>query len=200
MAEVEENDDDSTGSNKKVPKKKYYPFGTPSHLHHPYSDFAHLKDRFVKDFAVTLATATDIQAEVIIEKPKKIKRPPKQSTLNGSTSGAAVEDHTDEIPDTEGIEPCTKLPCQQLLRALLDLQYKNEMERYEIEDEYERLLHELTTSMEEIGSAEQKLVQLNEIGNQLEQKHAQLKETVTELEKTKEAQINERSDINNKVK
>eukprot|EP01031_Cornospumella_fuschlensis_P051617 gene51617-63108_t len=74
-------EEEEQSSTKKVAKKKHYPFGTPSHLHHPYSQYAHISvtDR---SFALDLATATDIKPEVVEEKPKKkrnlpIKKKPK---------------------------------------------------------------------------------------------------------------------------
>jgi hypothetical protein len=38
----DEFEDEGSVSTKRLSKKKHYPFGTPSHLSHPYSQFAHL--------------------------------------------------------------------------------------------------------------------------------------------------------------
>ena len=87
MTDVENGNDPSSSAQqplKKRPEKKFYPFGTPAHLHHAFSDFAHLKSNDV-DFAMDLATATGIEASIIsdnVVKPKQyVKRPPKKKMI-----------------------------------------------------------------------------------------------------------------------
>lgn len=198
VAEEEADDDSSLPPGKKVGKKKHYPFGTPSHMRHPYSFFAHIKSDN-KAFAIDLATATNIEAEVIEVKPKRFRRP-KTTGKDGDDETGDTVDPMDIIPPTtEGLEPCTKIPCQQVIRGILDVQLKNQIEREEIEDEYQRLLQELETAEADIVSAEGRLVSLSDVGNQLEQRHKQLMLNVQTLEATRDHLQNERSDINNKV-
>lgn len=193
-------DDDAGSANssptKRIPKKKHYPFGTPSHKHHPYSSFAHLKVDNV-NFAVDLATATNIEPEiveeVVVKKKVSRKPPPKSVVSNGN------EDPSQEIPDVEGSEPCTRIGCMQVVKAMQDIQYKNYVEQLEIEDESERLLEELHSMEVEVLAAENRLVKMNEIGNQLESQYHVLMMKVDKLEKKKETLNGDRSDTNNKV-
>ena len=198
-----DSEEEVSPSSKRVAKKKYFPFGTPSHLNHAFSQFSHLNTE-TKGFAIGLATATDVEAEVIEVKPQRrvVKRPPKPSMSSalGSKSADELDPVNDGIPDAEGMEPCKQLPCQQVVKAIIDLQYQNEVERDEIEEEYQRLLLELEVAQKRIVTEEEKLVQLNEIGNQLEQRHNKLIGNVETLEATREALHTERSDINNKVR
>ena len=76
---------------------------------------------------------------------------------------------------------------------------KNEVERDEIEDEYERLLQDLALAEQEIAAAEAKMQGLNEVGSQLEMRFNQLTEKVDTLQNTKDSQDIERNDINGKV-
>lgn len=44
-SETEGEDDNGQNSSlKRIPKKKHYPFGTPSHAHPAFSEFVHLKN------------------------------------------------------------------------------------------------------------------------------------------------------------
>jgi predicted nuclease with TOPRIM domain len=89
--------------------------------------------------------------------------------------------------------------CQTVLRSIADIQFRNEVERDEIEDEYERLLQDLAAAEQEVVAAEGKLLTLNDIGSQLEMRSNQLHEKVESLQNTKDAQDSERNDINSKV-
>eukprot|EP00597_Dinobryon_sp_UTEXLB2267_P014618 CAMPEP_0170123464 /NCGR_PEP_ID=MMETSP0020_2-20130122/17500_1 /TAXON_ID=98059 /ORGANISM="Dinobryon sp., Strain UTEXLB2267" /LENGTH=630 /DNA_ID=CAMNT_0010355017 /DNA_START=34 /DNA_END=1926 /DNA_ORIENTATION=+ len=194
MADLEEDENMLTSSSsvKKVPKKKHYPFGTPSHAHHAFSDFSHLRDTD-KSFVMQLAASSVIEPEIVEEvQPKRYRKPPPKAPLN-------VEEDDDDIPDTEGSAPCTRPACQGVIKSIIELQYKNHIEKLEIEDEYHRLLEELMQSEQQVLAAEHKLEKLNEVGNQLELKLGQLMQNVETLEKNKENLQNERSDINNKI-
>lgn len=198
MSDLEDDDDSII---KKKGKKKYYPFGTPTHNSNAYSKFAHINNAQTQEFASLLAspTRTFEVHEAVPEKRAK-RRPNTSPKKSGSKSDVAAADDPATIPDTEGLEPCTKIPCQQVLRAIADIRYKNEVERDEIEDEYERLLQELATTEGEIAAAEAKFVLLNDIGGQLEMRANQLNEKANALQNTKEAQDSERNDINGKVR
>lgn len=44
-SETEGEDENGQNSSvKRIPKKKHYPFGTPSHAHPAFSEFVHLKN------------------------------------------------------------------------------------------------------------------------------------------------------------
>lgn len=193
-------DDDSSPS-RKVAKKKHYPFGTPSHLRHPFSEFSHLQNN-TRDFALDLATATDVHAEVIVEEPKKRRPLPSPQKLKAKK--AAESDDLDQESlgsqtEASDMQPCTKLPCQLVIRAIGDLEYKNEVERLDLEDEYEKWVNELKFAEQDVKQSEVKVDKLNDIGNQLEIKLTQIMTKVEQLEKSKENLNNERSDINSKV-
>ncbi len=185
---------------KRVPKKKYYPFGTPSHTHHAYSVFAHLKAES-KSFAIQLATATDIEPEVVVEKRRRIVKKPKKVKGGEQPEDEKEEEvAADEIPDLEGEAPCVLLPCQLVLKQIVEVQAKNKMEKYELEDHYEQLMEELTSAEQDIASSEVRLKSLTEVGNQLESTLEKLSVKVESIEKTKDSLNNERSDANNKVR
>eukprot|EP01035_Chromulina_nebulosa_P030732 gene30732-40867_t len=189
----DENENGQSSSVKRIPKKKHYPFGTPSHAHPAFSEFVHLKNtdkEFVKQLS---ASTTKIEPEIIEVQPKRYRKPPPPP------KAALADEEDDEIPDTEGSAPCTRPGCVAVVRAIIELQAKNYNEKLEIEDEYHRLLDELVQAENQVASAESKLEKLNEIGNQLEVKLGQLMQNVETLEKKKENLQNERSDINNKI-
>mmetsp|Transcript_22690 Transcript_22690/g.37861 ORF Transcript_22690/g.37861 Transcript_22690/m.37861 type:complete len:702 (+) Transcript_22690:83-2188(+) len=199
MSDVEDGSDQGSPNGKKVGKKKHYPFGT-SDSAHAYSAFAHISNPQTQHFATLLAAGGDtkIEPEIVEDKPKRKPRAAPKASIGGK-SDPVVENPADSIPDAEGLEPCTKIGCQEVLRTMKDLVYKNEVERDDIEDEYERLLQELAYNEQEVAVAEQKLVTLNEIGAQLEVRHDALMEKVEELEETKDVQNTERNDVNNKL-
>jgi hypothetical protein len=212
----DDDDDDETGKspNKRVAKKKHYPFGTPAHTHHPFSEFSHLPVA-TRGFALDLATATDIKPEVIEEEPlKQTRRRPITSPKKGGAKSSGHSNHghgahgEDESVGSEGsmskteasdLQPCTKIPCQMVIRAIGDMEYKNELEKYDLEDEMERLATDLKYFEQEVHTSEQKLDKMNDFGNQLEIKLNQIMNRVEHLEKTKESLQQERTDINSKV-
>lgn len=200
MSDLEDSNDDDVGGRRKG-KKKYYPFGTPTHSSNAYSKFAHIQNAHTQEFASLLASPTrsfEVHEPAPEKRAKRRSVSPSKKPKGKGDAGKEVDDPA-AIPDTEGLEPCTKIPCQQVLRAIVDIQYKNEVERDEIEDEYERLLLELATTEQEIGAAEAKFVLLNDISGQLETRANQLNERANTLQSTKEAQDSERNDINGKV-
>jgi len=148
---------------------------------------------FIQLVKLLSASTTKIEPEIIEVQPKRYRKPPPPP------KAAVADEEDDEIPDTEGSAPCTRPGCVAVVRAIIELQAKNYLEKLEIEDEYHRLLEELVHAENQVASAENKLEKLNEIGNQLEVKLGQLMQNVETLEKKKETLQNERSDINNKV-
>lgn len=191
-------DEDDDNSNRRVGKKKYYPFGTPSHLHHAYSEFAHIAvDN--RDFAIQLATATGIKAEVVVEeKPKKARRVPiaKKKAAPAVGEEESVGSATVDEPEEAA---CTKIACVMIMRALNDMEYRNEVERLDLEDEYEHHVAELRVAEQDLAVAEGRLDKVNDIGNQLEMSADQMILKVETLEKTKEALKVEHNEINSKV-
>jgi hypothetical protein len=197
MSDVEGEDDNSSVTKKG--KKKYYPFGTPNHKTQAYSQFAHIKDPQTQIFATKLSAPTKTFEAVEPVEPERIKRAPTKKSPSKASTTAPAENPAASIPDAEGLEPCTKIPCQLVLRAMADILYRNEVERDEIEDDYDRMTQELEEAEQEMRVAEQKLLQLNDVSNQLETRYKQLADKVEQLEKTKDAQNAESSEINNKV-
>lgn len=204
MSADEYEDSDGESFSKKKGKKKQYPFGTPSHLHHPYSQFAHLTNPTTKFFAEDLAKATGVELQTLEEEAKPVRKrivaKPKEvkpKDCNGEDDDTVSV--LDEIPDNEGEEPCTKIPCQVVLRQLVELQLKNQIEKLEIEDKYEGLLEDLKIAEQEIVAAESKLDKANEIGNLLEVKASNLQVKVETLEKSRDSLTTERSEITQKV-
>ncbi len=200
---------DETDSQKKAAKKKHYPFGTPSHLHPPFSEFAHLPAA-TRSFAIALATATDVKPEVIEEAPpspsqqrRRLPSPQKKKKKSKGEDDEEDEEDDEEEDDilssASGLQPCTKIPCQMVIRSIADLQYKNQIERLDIEDEFDRLTVELRQTEQEIAQSESRLDKLTDIGNQLEIKLNQIMSKVESLEKNKENLQTERTDINTKV-
>lgn len=199
MSDLEDSADE--GTSPKKGKKKYYPFGTPTHNSLPYSKFAHINNPQTQHFAAQLSSS-ESALQVREPEPQKPKRVAKKTTGKSANNSTSAENPAPSaaIPDAEGLEPCTKIACQVVIRAISDLQTRNEIERDEIEDEYERLLQDLAAAEQEIAAAESKLVGLNEIGSQLELRSNQLQEKVDSLQNTKDAQDTERNDINGKVR
>eukprot|EP00981_Chlorochromonas_danica_P012591 scaffold5186_cov179-Ochromonas_danica.AAC.1 len=203
----EEDEEEEEGSpGRKVAKKKYYPFGTPSHLHHAYSEFAHITVAN-RDFAIQLATASDIKPEVVVEEEKPKKRRPaivrkkaaddnNNNSNNGGGSGGGGDDSK---ATEEELQPCTKMACILVVRALADMEYRNEVERLDLEDEFEAHVKDLRATEVEVQASDDKLDKLNDMGNQLEMLTTQLLAKVTTLEETREALNAERTEINTKL-
>lgn len=203
MGDQEENDNENTSTvTKRVAKKKHYPFGTPSHVHHPFSEFAHLAVD-TRKFAVDLATATDIKPEVVEETPPKRRPRPsptkKKASKKDDDDEGSVNDDGSKT-ETSDLAPCTKIPCQLVIRAIADIEYKNEVEKFDLEDEYERLVNDLKTYEQDVLNSEQRLEKMTDFGNNLEIKFNQIMSKVEQLEKTKEQLLIERTEINTKVR
>ena len=202
-------DDDDASIRSKIGKKKHYPFGTPSHASHPFSAFAHIQGKDNTAFAKSLAMATGIQAEIVEETPTRFQKPKKDTTRATRRRASSAEDGEeeeeevsplDDIPDLEGMEPCKQAPCQAVLKALLDVQLKNRLERLEIEDDYDRLEEELESLQEDVVTGDANVEKKMEMANQLETTLNKLLEKVEKLEESKEYLTKERNDINNKVR
>jgi hypothetical protein len=138
MAESEEEAEENPNL-KKLGRKKHYPFGTADSKG-AYSAFAHLTNQETMNFAQMLASGkvSDVQP-TLEEKPKRrapparAPKPPAAHSKSGnSDKSEVVENPANSIPDAEGLQPCTKIACALVLRAMQDVLYKNEMERYEV--------------------------------------------------------------------
>lgn len=200
MAETTEQGGDMDGDKDsptgRVSKKKHYPFGTPSHERHPFSTFAHLKGQ-TQDFARQIATATGIEPEIVEDKPRRVRKAPKKLP----NEAADLEQHAEleEIPDAEGVEPCTRPACLAVLKSLAEITAKNLVDRMDLEDECERLQEENLQLEEDVRAQEGKLEKLNDIGILLESNLERLISRVEQLESTKENLHLERNEANNKV-
>jgi hypothetical protein len=198
-------------SSLKVGKKFYQPFGTPSHTKHAYSEFSHISFDS-KGFASQLASTKDF------ELPKNDNEEDEEESefrrrRNASSQAArkkptikkkSKENGDESVPDEdefkeEDLQPCTKPGCQQVIRAIADIEYTNEIERLELEEKCERLLSELQASQQDILSAEAKLNKLNDIGDHLEMQVTSIMAKVEELDKKNVGLVEERGEINSKV-
>ena len=108
--EAEDNDKRSS----KSPKKKYYPFGTPSLMKPVYSQFVHL-DSSDRSFATSLAVATGIEAKVDDgqeeekkkakkakkSKDKKDKKEKKKKEKDEENQDEENDSFVDMVPDME---------------------------------------------------------------------------------------------------
>ena len=196
----------SQDSAKTIPKKKYYPFGTPSYLKPAYSTFAHLSV-LDQPFALDLATAENVEAEIrdgtdelqkSKEKLQQLKL--KKEERKKQKSNKDETDYEEEkIPDLEGMEPCNRPPCVKVLTLIEELLISNEDERFDIEDEYETSLVTLEEVDKEVQNVEGKLEGITELGNALESQLEQMTGKVKSLEKEKENLYSERADANNKI-
>lgn len=214
MADSVESEDDSDSLKKG--KKVYYAFGTPSHTTHAYSEFAHLGAESMS-FAAKIAAAKDIPTEA--DDTRKIRRSPstksraavkaaaaakaklkaKAKKENEDGGGAGEEDDETRTATEEEIEVCTKIPCQIVLRQMSDIEIRNEAERIELEDRYEQLVEDIEGCQSDVVASEQRLNQLNEVGNHLEVSLSQIHSRVEGLEKKNTSLNEERADINSKV-
>lgn len=207
MADLDSSQDETdhdhgNSPQKRVAKKKYYPFGTPSHVNHAFSEFSHLPVT-TRNFAMELATATDIKADVVEEaperKPRRTVAIPKKKSSQADDDGEDEDEGSKSKAETSELAPCTKIPCQLVIRAIADIEYKNEVEKLDLEDETERLFSDLKAYEQDVASSEQRLEQMTEFGNQLEIKFNQIMSKVEQLEKTKEQLMSERTEINSKL-
>lgn len=170
-------------------KKKYYPFGAPARLHHPFSDIAHL-DVDTQSFALQLSASTDILPEVVEDKPKHRRAVKKRTT-------AEDDDSSSLNPDAA---PCTKFACQMVIRSMSEITAKNQVEKLDLEDEMERIKQDLQMTLHDLQGAEGRLEKITDVGNQLETRHDQLLAKIEECNKKKQALNDERTDINSKVR
>ena len=197
-----EDDDDNEAMRGKIGKKKHYPFGTSTNI--PYSAFSHIQGKANSAFVKSLAFADKVEAQVVedipqrFQRPKRVKEDPKRKA--NQTEEAEEEPPMEDIPDAEGLGPCKQLPCQTVLKQLLDIQLRNRIERLDIEDEHARLSEDLEQLHEEVLVQESNVEKKQDMGNQLENTLNKLLVKVEKLEHNKEFLTRERNDINNKVK
>jgi outer membrane murein-binding lipoprotein Lpp len=190
---------------KKVGKKKHYPFGTASHANPPFSEYAHLPVD-TRSFALGLSTSGSIKPEVIEDEEPKKKRHGAINLSKTKHKKSGDTDHDEDDDDeslgkTEGssLGPCTKIPCQMVIRAITDIQFKNEVEKLDLEDEYEKLVTDLHSYEHDLQQSEQRLDKMSDFSNQLEVKLNQIMSKVEQYEKTKEHLQQERTEINSKL-
>lgn len=223
---------------KKSPKKVEYAFGTPSHYHHAYSEFSHIKDNS-KNFAIDLAIGNDQKdydefqdasslrrsmGERLLKKSnneyiKKVKKN-KKNSLTKRKSGnkkneededdedieedeedeeEEEEEKDDEYSNASSLQICTRIPCQQVIRAIAELQLKNKTERIELEENIAKGQHEIGVLARDLSNIENNLATLTELNNSLVSKYESLELKLESLEKEKEDQINEKNELNSKI-
>ena len=110
-------------SKKKSPEKPHFAFGSiPNTRPPPYSDLAHLSNEQDQRFVMALAS---IQ---IPEKPIVI-RPPREQSEPVIPASEILKD----LPQAEeGVKPCARIDCKEIIRKILNSTKRNRDERDDI--------------------------------------------------------------------
>lgn len=133
---------DDSPSKKKAGKKVWYPFGSSSHKNLPYSSFCHLSGD-AKAFAISLATSSEINYEVLDESELDLKKrdevrrkfQAKFSSLASSSTLKATNDG-----------PCQEKACQDLIIAINNAKAVFKVDNAKIQAEFEALTIELDSN------------------------------------------------------
>ena len=185
----------SSPNGKRIPQKKHYPFGTPSHKV-PFSQYNHLKSTDILLFH-ELSQSENIKAEIRSgneerEKEMKIKRGP-----------VKVDDdflkYAQPTKPEDGTELCKRIDCRNLLRKILDSMSTLQVERDNIHIEIELLGNEFAVSEQENMQCEEKLKMITRENDQLEATLEHLNGQLNKLENKKIELQQERDEFGNKV-
>ena len=171
--------------------RKTYPFGTPQHGKHPYSEFAHLSVSN-KAFALQIASSGEDQ---------QFFMPPILKETNKPTTSPSIKKlFVPDMPQAEeGVKPCMRPECKEVMRAILESQERNRREREGILEESKALVAEIQQTEQLILLAESEGKVCLAEGAQIEKSLAQLEGIKDELERQKHEQAKERDELNNKV-
>lgn len=202
MSNSENLDEISLGS--KVAKKVWYPFGSPSHKRHAFSDFSHLTGQ-TQQFAIDLATATgiepDIRESTEIKKEPEYKPPPPSAASKKKKIKVQINPDLlqDPLFQNDGGEACSKKACQEVIKNILESQSRNKIEREEIIEEFDRLNADLQQNEQVNEALESRLNELQRDGSQLEYTLAHLNSVLNKLEKIKSELLGEKDSFNGRV-
>jgi len=200
--------------------KRTYPFGTPFHGKHAYSEFAHLTAQN-KDFAMHINNEGSTEKDMLstihsnfsdVSEPKsKPGKLPKSSDKDKRKDKDESRKEKDlppslmkkmlvsDLQSEEGLKPCMRPECKDVISAIIVSQEKNRKERERITAESKHLISEIqqVEQLCALTDSEQKLC-ISE-GAQLEKNLIQLGARKDTLERTKQEQAKERDELNNKV-
>ena len=186
----------STATQKRKPQKKHYPFGTPSHKFHPYSEYQHLRrEDFVLFHALSTATG-EINPEIRTGEEEPKKPPPKKKPSPIELD----EDILKDIPNVpEGVEPCKRVDCKAVVKSILESQSKNREERDDLMLDIEHLMTELQNTERENSAMEEKLHFNTRLTTQFEATLQHLNMQIDRLENRKVELQHEKEELGNKV-
>lgn len=165
--------------------KKSYPFGTPNHGKFSYSSFAHLPPTN-RDFAMQLAASTGEVGVVRTERKSPVKQ-----------RAAPV---LDDLPEAEeGVAPCIRPECRDVIRDIYDRQAKNEAERDDIIQECEKMIQIHQQLEEETLMIDDDNKRILLEGNMLEESYQTLLAKYAKCKTIKLEKETERDELNSKV-
>jgi hypothetical protein len=175
----------SLRSNKKYGKKVWYPFGSPAYTHHPYSEFCHLTAD-TRKFALSLATSSDIHAEIIDEEALELERKKnaeikkklmeKFSSLSSLYSKSLNQSH-----GNDGSTVCKEKKCQEMIKAVVSARTTFKIENASIQADYEELSKEVMKNEETLAVLQAKKMEVLSKGDELESILQQLKQDLDAL-------------------
>lgn len=181
----------SLESGKRQAKKKHYPFGTPSHVYHAYSEFNHLKpDDYLLFHA--LSTAENINPEIRTGNEERNRPVPTKKE---------IEEIMKDIPaPPEGVEPCKRLECKLVIKNIITCQSLNRIERDELLLDIDQVQAENLKADRDLLALESKL---NIVTRQNDQLEATLEHLLAQIEKLENKKIElqqEREEKSNRVR
>lgn len=179
---------------KKVPKKKHYPFGTPSHKHQPYSLFNHLRKEDVLLFH-ELSMSAEIQAEIRTGEEEKERLKKVHSVKKVDDDFLKYAQPTKE----EGSDQCKRIDCRNVLRKIMESMSTLQQERDAIHDDLEHLDNEAQMADQENSQLEDRLRMTTRENDQLEATLEHLSTQIAKLESKKLDLQQEREEFGNKM-
>jgi hypothetical protein len=171
----------------KVKPQIHFAFGTRPNFHPPpFSEVSHLVETD-RPFALFLANIE------VPEKPIKIRE-------NVDPSSPPPADILKDLPQPEeGVKPCLRLDCKEVIRQILTSNKRNRAERDDISYESMILGRELEENIQVSLSKEGILKEMATESDSLSFKLKDVKESLMKMSEKKSALDQERDELNNKV-
>lgn len=194
-------DDGSAAGNspnlkKKIPQKKHYPFGTPSHKTTPFSQYNHLNVSDYLLFHELSSSGPPIEAEIRTGAEEKKK-------TRGKTSEKKINDDFLKYAETEkksdGVEPCKRIDCRMVQRKIIESLNTLQMERDDIGVEIDQLAEEAVAAERENAVFEEKFKIISRENDQLEATLQHLNAKLKKLEGKKFELQQEREEFGNRM-
>jgi cell division protein FtsB len=188
-------------SGKRKPKKKHYPFGTPSHKV-PFSQYNHLKSTDILFFQ-EISQSEGIQAEIRSGDEDLTRISGKGGKGGRQRMPVKVDDdflkYAQPTKQEDGVELCKRIDCRSLLRKILESMSTFQLERENIGIEIELSGNECGLAEQEAMQLEEKLKMISRENDQLEATLEHLNSQVAKLEAKKTDLQQERDEFGNKV-